>query len=204
MRKYGTYKSKVGHRDVKHLEAQNGLYKAIILIGISREEGILDVLDSDSRYTQIMKEYNKNPNSKSYCNKGKRFICNIMSINDEKISKRKARYYLFKENGGMYYVDIMITHFAKAIFQEINNDEALLKALGMVLKRECNDFSVADDPTASDCVSHIFGFQYEVLKDIVDERYDITRKNSKKTFALKKCFEEMGTIVLAVGYPKCS
>jgi hypothetical protein len=194
---YGVYKCGVSETQ---LESKNELFTALVLIGISREDDILNCFNSDSKYDMLLKNYyNNNGETMKYCTRGKKFIYKMLDDRNIKIRKRKCMNFVFTEKGRHFYTDITITEFAKTIFQVINNDLAMKKAFEEILSVECESFKYDTNKVElSDCVQHLFGFQYEILSRIVLNRQN---PQSKKSCALRKTLNEMRQFVGNAGYP---
>lgn len=185
----------------KGLESRNGLFSALIIIGVSRNDEVLDCISVETRYNELKKRYYDNEKSFGLCNRGIKYICALLRDSGIPIRKRKCLNYVFTRGGKRFYTDISITSFAKALMQTINTDEALLKLLNEVLSSECKNYSNdIGNPRLGDCVQHIYGFQYECLSRIVRNR---AFPNSRKSTALRECLGKMDTIVSVAGYPKC-
>lgn len=193
---YCVYDSRVY---VKCLGTENALYNAMILIGISRNEDILNCTDYDKRYNLIKQHYN-NDKPYSLCRRGVRFICAILKDKEVKVSVRKCMKYVCKQKGKSFYTDITITKFAESVMQIFNSDATLMELFTENINSNCNTYMAGDIPILKDCVQHLFGFQYECLKDIVKNR---KHPKSRKSLALKKCLEEMDEVTERAGYPKC-
>lgn len=194
---YSVYNSKIEARD---LCSENALYNAMILIGISRNEDILNCIDADERYRMLQHCYNENIKSFSMCRRGVKFICAILKDKNTNVSIRKCMRYVYKYKGRSFYTDITITKFAESVMQTMNTDTTLMKLFLEVLYTDCDEYLAADTPILKDCVQHLFGFQYECLREIVERRENSKSRKSKK---LKECLDEMDTVIRNAGYPKC-
>lgn len=193
---YGVYDSRIYAKD---LGSENALYNAMILIGISRNEEILNCIDFDKRYNFI-KQYYNDCKPYSLCKRGVRFICAVLKDKQVKISVRKCMKYVSKQKGKSFYTDITITKFAESVMQTFNSDAILMKLFIESIYCKCNTYMAGDIPVLKDCVQHLFGFQYECLKNIVNNR---KHPKSRKSLALKTCLEEMDAVADRAGYPRC-
>ncbi len=195
---YSVYDSKVY---VRELTSCNGLYIALGILGASRAECVLECLDVTKRYNVLKNLYLNAKNSIGLYSRGVRYICFLMKDRGIPVRKRKCLNYAITRQGSRFYTDTSIDQFAKVLLQTINTDEALKKLLNEELLAECCDFSnEPGNPVEGDCLQHIFGFQYECLRTIVQNR---THPGSRKSVALKQCLENMRGIIRTAGYPQC-
>lgn len=187
----------------KGLNAENGLFNALVVVGISRSEDVLDTLSIDDRYNLMKERYQSRYQSENFalCNRGIRCICSILREKKIPIRRKKCMSYVFTKSGKSIYTDVTITSFAKALMQVINTDEAILRLVKEVLSAECNKYTVNANrkPKLEDCVQHLFGFQYEQLSRHIESR---SFPNSRKSMALRNCLEEMKNVTRTAGYPK--
>jgi hypothetical protein len=196
---FRVYDSTVSARE---LQSKNGLFKAVAIIGASRDDRVRNCFEAEERYTLMSQIYFEGKESLALCNRGIKYICAIMKADDLAVRKRKCMSYLFTSKGRWLYTDILITSFAKTLLSEVNNDSSVKKLYQEELSNECGSFSIdPGQPSLEDCVQHLFGFQYEMLKSNVEHR---EFPNSRKTKALKKCLDEMDGILEKAKYPeKC-
>lgn len=184
----------------KELVDRNALFMALVIVGASRSDEVLDCLTVNERYTELQKRYNIYKDSLGICNRGIKYICALLQDKNIPIRKRKCMNYVYTKKGKWFYTDNSITLFAKALLQTINTDEAMLKLFKEKLDQECANFANNTIASLEDCVQHLFGFQYEGLSRIVAER---KYPNSKKSIALKRCLSSMDSVVQFAGYPGC-
>ena len=184
------------------LISKNGLFKAVTLIGASRDDRVRNCFEAEERYTIMRQIYSDRKDSLALCNRGKNYICAIMKADGLAVRKRKCMSYLFTLEGRWLYTDTLITSFAKTLLAEVNNDGSLKKLFHEELSNECDSFSnEPGQPLLEDCVQHLFGFQYEMLRNVVEHR---AFPNSRKSKALKKCLDEMDDVLRRAKYPeKC-
>lgn len=184
------------------LISKNGLFKAAALIGASREGRVRNCFEAEERCALMRQIYSEGRDSLALCNRGIKHICAIMRADNLAVRKRKCMSYLFTREGRWLYTDILITSFAKTLLAEVNNDSCLKKLFQEELSNECGSFAnEPGQPLLEDCVQHLFGFQYEMLNNVVQHR---AFPNSRKSKALKKCLSEMDDILGWAKYPeKC-
>lgn len=196
---YHVYDSTVFSRA---LISKNGLFKAVALIGASRDDRVRNCFEAEERHALMSQIYSEGKDSLGLCNRGIKHICAIMNADNLVVRKRKCMSYLYTLEGRWLYTDILITSFAKTLLAEVNNDSSLKKLFQEELSSECGSFSnEPGQPSLEDCVQHLFGFQYEMLKKVVEHR---AFPNSRKSKALKKCLDEMDDVLCRAKYPeKC-
>ena len=184
------------------LISKNGLFKAAALLGASREDRVRNCFEAEERCALMRQIYSEGRDSLTLCNRGIKHICAIMRADNLAVRKRKCMSYLFTREGRWLYTDILITSFAKTLLAEVNNDSCLKKLFQEELSNECSSFAnEPGQPLLEDCVQHLFGFQYEMLNNVVQHR---AFPNSRKSKALKKCLSEMDDILGWAKYPeKC-
>lgn len=193
---YGIYGSLKEDRD---FESKNGFFIAAILIGVSRSEEILNCVSPDRRYEMIKEKYEAQRESFTWCKRGAKYICALLKDKGIPIRKRKCMCYVFTGRGRFIYSDIAIIDFARTILQIVNFDPVLCKVLEEELVKDSIYEAMPGGVTTSECLAHLFGFQYEFLDRYVNGG---RRAGETKKKRLSDWQDEMKKILENFQFPK--
>lgn len=198
MRKYyGTYGSL---KEDKDFESKNGLFIAAILIGVSRSEETLNCVFPERKYEMLKEKYEAQRESFAWCKRGAKYICALLKDKEIPIRKRKCMCYMFTGMGKSIYSDIAIIDFARTILQVVNSDPVLCRILQEELMKNSIYRTMPDGVKTSDCLAHLFGFQYE----FADKYANGERKAGEiKINRFKKRKGEMEKIITDFRFPEC-
>ncbi len=184
----------------KMLSTNNGLFTALVILGASRCDDVLDCIDTTERYTALKIKYTHNKDSLGLCSKGVRYICTLLRFDGIKVRRRKCMSYVLTRTKKPIYVDTAIPAFTRTLLHIITTDEALKKLMNEEFDKGCPSFSVVSgNPELNDCVHHFLGFEYTAIHTIIDNRQ---HPKSKKSQAIRKCLEEVKSVIRTAGYPQ--
>ncbi len=203
MRKnYKVFKSTAAERE---LESKNGFFWATLIVGVVDTFEMRNI-SNDGRIEAIKNIINTDKMQIFFYNKGLNHIRKCFRQQYSiKLNKNKCFKYFFKKRGYSYYTDTNIVDFCRILLQELNKSPEGKIAFIETISENCVDLTnmQRNHIIINDCVRHLFGFQKQILSNIVQDKVETSVKISNKRKALKGIITEMKRLIEDYSFPKC-